>query len=173
MWRYKEFIPGRRILKTAVAVFLSVQLFYFFGHHTPVHAALACILTLRATSDETKERGKNRLIGTLVGGLSSYLGLVLLQFLPISSESNFAPIVIAAFVYLSLWIGKSLHLEPYAIAISAVVATVTMISHNEHHSDALSYVTLRMFETLIGFLIAYLVNKYLFKRKSKPTETTN
>ncbi len=165
MERYKEFIPGRRILKTGIAVFISVQLFYFFGHHTPTHAALACILTLRTTSDETKERGKNRLIGTLVGGLSSYLGLVLLQYLPITTYSGFAPIVIASFVYLSLWIGKSLHLEPYAITISAVVATVTMISHNQHHTDALSYVSLRMLETLVGFLIAYLVNKYFFKRK--------
>lgn len=169
MRRYKEFMPGRRILKTAIAVLISLQLFYFFGHTTPVHAALACILTLRATEDETKERGKNRLIGTLVGGLSSYLGLLILQFLPVSSQSNFAPIVIATFVYLSLWIGKSLHLEPYAIAIASVVATVTMISHNQHHSDALSYVALRMFETLIGFLIAYLVNKYLFKRRPKET----
>ncbi len=169
MKRYKEFVPGRRILKTGVSVFLSVQLFYFFGHQTPVHAALACILTMRATSDETKERGKNRLIGTLVGGLSSYLGLVLFQLLPINSLSNFAPLIIASFVYLSLWIGKSLHLDPYAITIAAVVATVTMISHNEHHSDALSYVSLRMLETLVGFLIAYLVNKHFFKRReSKP-----
>ena len=169
MRRYKEFMPGRRILKTAVSVFLSVQLFYFFGHTTPVHAALACILTLRPTETETKERGKNRLIGTLVGGLSSYLGLILLQYLPINSQSNFAPIIIATFVYLSLWIGKSLHLDPYAIAIASVVATVTMISHNQHHSDALSYVSLRMFETLVGFLIAYLVNKYLFKRRPEET----
>ena len=64
MRRYKEFMPGRRILKTAIAVLISLQLFYLFGHTTPVHAALACILTLRATEDETKERGKNRLIGT-------------------------------------------------------------------------------------------------------------
>lgn len=167
MRRYKEFIPGRHILKTATAVFISLQLFYFLGHTTPVHAALACILTLRTTDDETKERGKNRLIGTLAGGLSSYLGLVLLQYLPITSESNFAPIVIATFVYLSLWIGKSLNLDPYAISIASVVTTVTMISHNQHHSDALSYVSLHMFETLVVFLIAYLVNKYLFKRKTE------
>lgn len=88
-----------------------------------------------------------------------------MQFLPITSESNFAPIVIAIFIYLSLWIEKSLALDPYAISIASVVTTVTMISHNQHHSDALSYVSLRMFETLVGFKIAYLVNKYLFKRR--------
>lgn len=47
MRRYQAFIPGRRILKTAIAVLISLQLFYFFGHTTPVHAALACIFLCR------------------------------------------------------------------------------------------------------------------------------
>jgi uncharacterized membrane protein YgaE (UPF0421/DUF939 family) len=168
MEKYKEFIPGRRIMKTAIAVFISVQLFNFFGHYNPVHAALACILTMRTTSDETKSRGKNRLIGTLVGGVSSYLCLVFFQYFPIvTSESVFAPAVVALFVLLSLLVSKALQLAPYAIAIAAVVTTVTLLSHNTHHLDALSYVSLRMFETLVGFIIAYLVNKYLLPRRKK------
>ena len=172
MKRYKDFIPGRRIVKTAIAVFISVQLFNFIGHYNPVHAVLACILTMRPTSDETKSRGKNRLIGTLVGGLSSYLGLVFFQYYPIISiESIFAPLVVALFVFLSLLISKALHLAPYAITIASVVTAVTLLSHNSHHLDALSYVSLRMFETFVGFVISYLVNKYLLpRRKKKETE---
>lgn len=165
MEKYKGFIPGRRILKTTIAVLISVQLFYFFGHYTPVHAALACILTMRTTRSESKSIGKNRLIGTLVGGVSSYACLVIFQFLSIEIQSNFAPVVIATFVLLSLLVSKALNLAPYAIAIAATVTTVTIISHNTHYSDALSYVALRMFETLVGFLIAYLVNKYFLPRR--------
>lgn len=168
MEKYKGFIPGRRIVKTAIAVFISIQLFHFFGHYNPVHAALACILTMRPTSDETKTRGTNRLIGTLVGGIASYLCLIIFQYVPlVTAESIFAPLVVAGFVFLSLLVSKALKLAPYAIAIASVVTTVTLLSHNAHHFDALSYVSLRMFETFVGFVIAYLVNRYLLPRRKK------
>lgn len=167
MDKYKDFIPGRRIMKTAIAVWICVQIFFFFGHYNPVQAALACILTMSVTSDETKTKGTNRLIGTLVGGASAYGCLVILQYLPVGAESNLAPVVVATFVFLSLLISKGLHLAPYAIAIAATVTVVILLSYNTNHLDALSYVALRTGETLVGFIIAYFVNKYFFPRPKK------
>lgn len=167
MDKYRTYIPGRRIVKTAIAVFLSVQLFYLLGHTTPVHAALACILTMRTTADETKSRGKNRIIGTLIGGLSAYLCLIFIDRLQLSSVSNFAPIIVAVFVLLSLTITKALQMDPYAMTIASVVTVVTLLSHNESHLDALSYVSIRILETIVGFVIAYMVNRYLLPRRNK------
>ncbi len=167
MEKYKELVPGRRIMKTTIAVLISVQLFYFLGHYDPVHAALACILTMRTTSAETKSTGINRIIGTLIGGVSSYACLLLLQSFNVGSTSNFAPLAVAIFVMLSLSLCKVLKLAPYAMTISAVVTAVTLLSHNESHLDALSYVTIRIIETFVGFLIAYFVNKRLLPRRKK------
>ena len=165
MGKYTELVPGRRILKTTIAVLISVQLFYFLGHYDPVHAALACILTMRTTSAETKSTGINRMIGTLIGGVSSYACLLLLQYFNIGNTSNFAPLVVAVFVMVSLSLCKILKLAPYAMSIAAVVTAVTLLSHNESHLDALSYVAIRTIETFIGFLIAYFVNKHLLPRR--------
>lgn len=167
MDKYRPYIPGRRIVKTALAVFLSVQLFYFFGHTTPVHAALACILTMQTTADETKTRGTNRTIGTIIGGISAYLCLILFQNLPISSVSNFAPAIVALFVLLSLTVTKILKLDPYAMTIASAVTAITLLTHNESHTDALAYVSIRVFETIVGFIIAYLVNRFLLPRRNK------
>lgn len=169
MSKYSEYAPGRRIVKTAIAVFISVQIFYLLGHFTPVHAALACILTMRPTSDETKDRGINRIIGTFVGGLSSYLCLLILEYITIESISYFAPLIVAFFVLFYLTLSKVLKLAPYAMTIAAIVTAVTLLTHNSSHVDALSYVSLRIFETIVGFFIAYLVNRYLLPRRIKET----
>lgn len=166
METYRMYGPGRRIVKTAIAVFISVQLFYLFGHTTPVHAALACILTMRPTTDETKDRGINRIIGTLIGGLSAYLCLVFIASLPIEPVSNFAPAIVAIFVLFSLTLSKAINLAPYAMTIASAVTVVTLLSHNDSHLDALSYVSLRVLETIVGFSIAFIVNKYLLPRRN-------
>lgn len=166
METYRMYGPGRRIVKTAIAVFISVQLFYLFGHTTPVHAALACILTMRPTTDETKDRGINRIIGTLIGGLSAYLCLVFIASLPIEPVLNFAPAIVAIFVLFSLTLSKAINLAPYAMTIASAVTVVTLLSHNDSHLDALSYVSLRVLETIVGFSIAFIVNKYLLPRRN-------
>ena len=163
---YRTYGPGRRIIKTGIAVFISVQLFYLLGHTTPVHAALACILTMSPTTDETKSRGKNRIIGTMIGGLSAYLCLIFIDQLPIDSVSNFEPAIVAIFVLFSLTLTKAINLAPYAMTISSAVTAVTLLSHNSSHIDALSYVSLRIIETIVGFAIAFLVNKYLLPRRN-------
>lgn len=167
MRRYTHHRPGRRIFKTGLSVFISVQLFYLLGHYNPVQAALACILTLQRTPGESKEKGKNRIIGTLIGGISAYLCLVVLDIIAWETVTTFAPIIVAIFVMLSLSVSKAMNLAPYALAIAATVTTVTLLSHNTSHLDALSYVSLRMLETFVGFGVAYLVNKHVLPMEEK------
>lgn len=158
----KEFIPGLRILKTAMAVFICMTLFYLIGYYRPIHALIACVLMMKETTDATKLAGIDRIKGTLLGGVLSYVALQLLRILPIDNNHLLVPVILSMAVMLSLLLAKGFKQTSSVASMSAVMIIITLMSHASSTSSVFTYVSTRTLETLVGILIAFSVNK-LFK----------
>ncbi|HLR92235.1 MAG TPA: aromatic acid exporter family protein [Atopostipes sp.] len=163
----ERIVPGLRIVKTALSVFICLQLFYFFDYPQPIYAVLACILTMKETSTKTKTHGLNRLLGTLICALMSYLCLMSFTLLGIDMYSGWMPLFVSGFMLLALTVCKWFNFDPYVFTIAAVVTTMTLLTSGSSQMDAFEYVATRTIETIIGFIIAYLVNRYFFAERTR------
>lgn len=155
----KKFIPGLRILKTSLAVFVCMTLFYLMGYFHPIHALIACVLMMKETSDETKQAGIDRIKGTLLGGALSYAALIVLKVLPIDNTHLLVPVILSLSVFLSFIIVKGFEQSSSVASMSAVMIIITLMSHASSTNSVFTYVSIRTLETLVGILIAFIINK--------------
>lgn len=156
----KKYLPGLRIIKTFLAVYFCLMFFYLFDYYNPIYAAIACVLMLRHTSEETKRVGINRMKGTLLGGFIALITLLIGNQLNIEKTSLWAPLIMSLALMISFMICKITKQDPYVASMSGVVLLIILLSHSEDASNIFSYVTVRTIETLIGILIAFIVNRY-------------
>ena len=154
---YKAFVPGLRIIKTALAVFICLVLFSLFNYPQSTNALIACILTMKETTDLTKKTGADRIKGTLLGGLVSYVGLLLVVWM--GREQFSMPIILSLSVLVALSISKGLAESSSVGSMAAVMIVITIVTHGDSTAGAFAYVVIRTIETLIGIVIAYFVNK--------------
>lgn len=154
---YKAFVPGLRIIKTALAVFICLVLFSLFNYPQSTSALIACILMMKETTDLTKKTGADRIKGTLLGGLVSYVGLLLVVWM--GREQFSMPIILSLSVLVALSISKGLAESSSVGSMAAVMIVITIVTHGDSTAGAFAYVVIRTIETLIGIVIAYFVNK--------------
>ena len=166
MFKISQLKPGLRIIKTSVALGICLLIFYSFSYYRPIYAAMACILTMKETSSSTKLLGYNRMIGTVIGGLFALLGLYFIELINLSQTSLLMPILITFITLLVLLACKLFNFDSYVYSMAGVVTVFILLSYNSQ-DNALDYVVIRIFETFVGIVIAYLVNRYLnFGEKS-------
>lgn len=156
-----DLVPGLRIIKTGIAVFICLITLYWFGHFKPIHAALACVLMMKSTVEESTQSGIQRTIGTILGGVVSLILINILRYFDIPHESIIKPIVMTLGVIIVLIASKAAHAASYISSMAAVVLLITMISHASVDDNTLVYVVVRVLETIYGIGIALLVNKYV------------
>lgn len=157
----KEFLPGLRIIKTTVALLICLLTFYAFKYYNPIYAAIACVLMMRSTVEESFQSGLQRIIGTIFGGIVSLALLNLLDFFKVPNESLLTPIVITLGVLFVLIVSKASHANSYVGSMAAIVLLIIMISNNASNDDNVMYIIVRVLETIYGVVIAVLVNRYL------------
>lgn len=152
----EDLIPGFRIIKTTLAVFICIALFDIIGYtEVSINASIATVLTVRQSMEETSQYGFDRVLGTILGGIVSFIVL----WLPL--ENIYQPLVLSLAMMFSLMIAKWFHLRGPVYSMSAVVLLVTLLSHGSSNADALQYVTARVIESIVGIVIALLVNRFV------------
>lgn len=114
------------------------------------------------TIESSINAGKHRIIGTLIGGLFSVLLIWLVNFTSIKYTNP---------ILLGLGISTVIHLcnmfrAQEACSLGCVVFLSIMINYT--NENAISYVFLRTFDTLMGVFIAFLINTTI-----KPYDTKN
>ena len=161
---------GMRTIKTAVAVVLCLVIFElirlggidsFFTHEesaqppTAFYACTAAIICMQDTVERSIKKGAHRLVGTAVGGA---VGLLILLF---DDAVPFMPLtILAAGVGIVMCISLCNILKfPDASAICCVVLVAILMNHNA--ADRYLYAVYRMLETVVGIMVAVLVNKFL------------
>ena len=111
---------------------------------------LTIVVIMRPSYGLTKERTKNRVVGTLIGAAVG-VGIIFLT-------QN--PVIYAVIAAVSLIIGFSLVKENYRNA-AAFITLYVIFMYALIHPNILTVIQFRVIDTLIGSMLAYVAN-YLF-----------
>lgn len=149
--------PGLRIIKTLIAVVLSMLISYFRpGEGLPFSSAIAAIICLQPDPEDTLDIGKNRFYGTILGGVC---GLVYLLIVPANFFSKpVSLIVISIMVSIIIWIMAMMD-KPKAIVITSIVFLSITVNQGNEINLPYYFAFNTTFDTMVGVIIAILVNR--------------
>lgn len=153
---------GYRNIKTGIAVFLSVMIYLLLNRTDYFYVCVATIFCMGNTIESSMNAGKHRIIGTLIGGLFSVLLIGLVNFTPIKYTN---PILLGVGTSMVIYLCNIFKAQE-ACGLGCMVFLSIMINYTT--GNAFIYVLLRSFDTLIGILIAFLINTTV-----KPYDTKN
>lgn len=163
----KHYKIGLRAMKTAVAVFFCALISTICKREDIFCASIATVICMEQTYKRTIETGINRFIGTLIGGVIGYIALELSEYIP---YYEWIRILILPFCIISVIYICNLINRKSAVSISCVVVLVIIARLGDPMSSTFIYVIFRMMDTLIGILVAMLVNRFMFGGIKKETE---
>lgn len=148
---------GYRTLKTMIAISLCLVIAYYAGYEDVYYVCSVALLTIQITPQESLKLGRDRLIGTVIGGL---LGTGMLY---LSIAANIHPYILTVFsIGLGIFICNLIKIKN-ASAICALVVMLILIVPLDINPTYL-YPIKRTLETAIGIIIAVAIN-FSFKRK--------
>lgn len=144
---------GMRTIKTGIAVFLAALAGYFGIVETPVYTVSVCIFSIKNTVKSSIKDSLSRIIGTLLGGFIGYL---------FALATNGEIFIVTIGVVLLIHICHSLKLSEAAGVASVTFAAIII---GGGHNSPLTYSIGRTIDTLVGVLIALIVNYGLSREK--------
>lgn len=154
---------GSRNLKTAISVCICLILF----RADPFYSAIASVICMQGTVENSVKSGINRLIGTLLGGVT---GVILLSFTRYFNFEVIIPLITGLGIIFVIYTCNLIK-KPASCTISCIVLIAIMIAPET--SNPLFYASRRTIETALGILVAVLVNKYINPPEKKFVDTDN
>lgn len=166
-----RFKIGMRIVKTALAAGICLQVFYWLNlgsNINGVYAAVAATICMKTSLQQTVRTGIDRTVGTVIGSVVGTLFLLLSRLVP---ESFFALIATAGVIFV-IYLCNIFKLQ-LSVVISVVVYLVILVVPRD--IPPLLYGVARLGETLFGIFVALAVNKFFDFRyiRSKLTGTND
>ncbi|SHE41410.1 FUSC family protein [Clostridium fallax] len=157
------FSIGGRNLKTAFSVLLCVLLFEIINRPFPFYACIAAVICVKDTWENSFTIGKNRLIGTFIGGI---IGIVFIFISQTIHFFNTQSIITAVGIIVVIHICNLMN-RPGSTVIACIVFLAIMV--NLKGTGPYLYAINRILDTFIGVIIALLVNRYIapVKKSSK------
>ena len=158
--------PGLRVYKTIFSVMLcmGISLLTDSVDAMPV-MVVSAIVALRVSQQDTIRVGVYRVVGTLLGGLLGMLCVVLEPIIPFYTQGMFV-LVIPLVMLFDFYLCNVFHLQDVSV-ISCIVVLLVSMHINAAATQALPYALHRVGNTLIGVLIATVVNIAFFPKRSK------
>lgn len=157
---------GMRIIKTGICVFFCLTLSYLFSPQVALISSLAAIVAMQSTLQNTLKTGIGRMVGTAIGGGAA------LAMLPLAEDIHIEwlylvlmPLGMILIIYLCVLIGV-----PQSASICAFVYIAVLIVPFNPNSSGNAYMQgiTRIADTVVGVLIALLVNRFIAPPKPKP-----
>ena len=145
-----------RTIKTGVCVFLSILISIIFNRETYIVIALTSIFTLREDMINTIKYGKHRVVGNLVGALTSII--VIFIFSLIGNSDIIQLFVIPLIVVIMIATLANLGFHEGTVGACATLLTILFMIPGD---KSYSYAFARVIDSFIGMGIALLVNSYL------------
>ncbi|WP_055071808.1 FUSC family protein [Clostridium massiliamazoniense] len=152
---------GARNLKTAFAVFLCIVIFRVFGSESPFFACIAAVICMQDSYENSIVAGKNRMIGTCIGGIAG----VLETFILIKYDNPLFSAIVVSLLCIAVIYCCNIFKKPGAINIACIVLFANTVVVRDIPSY--TYTITRIIETLIGIVIAVLINRYIFPYKKE------
>jgi len=152
---------GMRVIKTvsAVGICLIVALFTG-GMDSATNSTVAAMVTIKATQDETVRTGVYRVLGTLIGGVTGILTVMIGLFLPYYNEGLFV-VVIPLVLLFNLYLCNVLNMQDSCV-ISCVV-TIVVAAHvvaDASVGESLLFTLIRLRDTFTGVAVATVMNVF-------------
>ena len=157
---------GQRILKTTIAVFICLLVYWlrgYRGQNMPTEAAITAIICMQPYVQRSRDFALNRLTGTLIGAGWGLLLLLLLLVVPALGES-----VLCRYALMSLGVMMALYTavllrKPDCSSLAAIVFICIVIAFPEI-DQPFRRALIRITGVLLGTLVAILVNIARFPR---------
>lgn len=154
-----------RIIKTGLSVFICLVINYFFSPNVALFSAAAASVTMQATLADTKNQAFSQIAGTLIGG---GMGCALLP-LALSTEADWLHVLIMPLgCMLAIYLCVTFGLQQCASICAFVYVIILITPYNgtliSPYVFALTYIS----DTLIGVIVALLVNRFVRPPKPKP-----
>jgi uncharacterized membrane protein YgaE (UPF0421/DUF939 family) len=141
---------GMRNIKTAIAVGLSIVVARLFALQSPFYTSIAAIISMQDTVENGYKAGKDRLLGTIVGAI---VGIC------VAYIAKGRVIIISLGIVLLIAI---LNLLKWKKSVSIAGVVFCAINLNLHGDNPFIYATYRTTDTIIGIVIAILVNRFIY-----------
>lgn len=153
---------GGRTTKTVVAVFLCLLTGIIRKSDTAFYAAIAAVLCIQRTSEDSLREAFNREMATVIGGI---WGMLVLLF-----ERNVwcSPYEALRYLFLSLLLIPIINLSVLikrekGTFLMCVVFLCITVTHGNDESP-LSFGIARILDTTIGIVIALMINQFPIRR---------
>lgn len=161
---------GQRIVKTTVAVFLCLMIYYLRGYHgqdMPTESAITAIICMQPYVRDTRLYALNRFAGSLIGAAWGLGLLLLLYAIPALGENILCLYTLMALgVLLSLYSAVLLRV-PETSSLAAIVFLCIVIAFPDIESP-LEQAAYRMLDVFTGTVVAILVNVFRLPRRRNP-----
>ncbi|MFT7071238.1 FUSC family membrane protein [Patiriisocius sp. Uisw_017] len=141
----------RHSLRLALTIVFAYLLGFLFGIQNTYWILLTIIVIMRPSYGLTKERSKDRIIGTLIGAAVAF-GIVLFT-------QNV--VVYAVLAVVSLVLAFSLIQQNYKSAAALITISIIFV-YSFINPDAFEVIQYRVIDTIIGSVIAVVANYILF-----------
>lgn len=131
--------------------------FQLFNRDNPFFACIAAVFCMKDTVSSSISMGLNRTIGTIIGGMVGIIIIYLNSVFPLLNLIT--PIMTGVGISISIYLCTTIH-KPEAVIVSCIVLIAIMIN-SVSQANAYIYAINRSFDTIIGIIIAVLINKYI------------
>lgn len=161
---------GQRIVKTTIAVFLCLLIYYLRGYHgqdMPTESAITAIICMQPYVRDSRKYALDRFAGSLIGAAWG-LGLLLLLYAFPALGQNVLCLyaLMAVGVLLSLY-SAVLFRVPDTSSLAAIVFLCIVIAFPDIESP-LEQAAYRMLDVFIGTVVAIGVNIFRLPRRKNP-----
>lgn len=173
VWVIENASPiGFRTIKTGISIFLCLVVYMLieqFGFTDTSNAFLACvtaIICMKDSVDESLHTGLFRLVGTFIGAVS---GMAYIYIARMLNEAMSDMILLSLFIIVVISL-CNLFKSPDAIVICCVVFLFVAMGQSDPEIGPVVHSIQRFTDTVIGLIVSFLVNRFLFNPARKPEE---
>ncbi len=152
-------LPGLRNIKTAIAVYLCIILYYLLNLGNPIIALFSVVICMQQNISQSLQEGKNRILGTFYGGAFG----VLFRLLHLKSYELY--IWSAVLALMLIFIIYTLNILKRSEAVSNCSILFLLIALDNSTDMLFKFAFIRMIDTIIGIVIAISVNRFIFPPK--------
>ncbi|MGL4990905.1 MAG: FUSC family protein [Sarcina sp.] len=154
---------GARNFKTALSILLSIIILKILGFESSFYACIAAVICLTDSYENSIKTGKNRMIGTIIGGS---FGMIATIILSVYNTFWLRTLLIFLFTIAVIYICTILK-KPGSVSIACIVLLANLLLNRDYSNYI--YTFSRIIETFIGVVIAVFVNAYILppNRKNK------
>lgn len=167
----KHYRLGLRAFKSAISVLICLLIAIIFNRPQPLLASIAAIICMQPTYDKTYKTGLHRLVGTSIGGVIGLIVLLFVRFIPYKEYLQYINLILAPFcILVVIYICNVINHKSSVVIGCIVVLSVLVEWSDSAYSNTFMYVINRVVDTSIGIVVAIIVNKFFFKKRSKLNE---